>query len=248
MYERDSVMEEARGLSAGQLVMIFLAGVAVCALFFSAGFLVGYNERLSKAAPATEQVSAPSDIPPVVGQPAPDSASHAAAAQPAGGEGQPTAAAPEAATTEVTHPEPMRPQPLSTSEPAKPAPPPARASAKTAPTTASTPPTRPVSTETAPKANQPSRAESVPPSAASGAQSGNFLIQVAAAANKLDADKIVAALKALEYPVMMVTPEQANAGDNLYRVQVGPFATRESAERIREKLVQDGFKSPFIKH
>ena len=59
---------------------------------------------------------------------------------------------------------------------------------------------------------------------------------------------MVAALKSLNYPVNLVTPEQAHASDNLFRVQVGPYATRENAEKVRTKLTLDGFKQPFIKH
>jgi len=246
MSESDSITQEARGLSAVQLVLIFLGGVAVCALFFSAGFLVGYNERLSKAPPVAEQVSPPSEIPPVVAQPASGATSQAATAQPSGGADQPASSTPEAGTTEVTHPEPLRPQALSPSPSANPTPAltTPRATAAQAPAAPPTPPASPNSSATQ---KPPSRAESSSLVQASGTQGGNFLIQVAATGNKHDADKIVAALKALEYPVALVTPEQANAGDSLYRVQVGPFVTRESAERIRDKLIQDGFKSPFIK-
>ena len=248
MSVSDSVAQEPRGLSAGQLVLIFLAGVAVCALFFSAGFLIGYNERLSKASPVTEQVTAPAEIPPLVTQPAPAQASPAAAPQATSTTEQPASALAEAPTTEVTHPEPLRPQPLSSSQPAKPAAPQVTKPAPTAKAPATTATTQPSQPSVASKANAPRGPESAAPEKAAAAPGGNLMIQVAATGNKHDADKIVAALRALEYSVIMVTPEQANAGDNLYRVQVGPFTTHDSAERIREKLIQDGFKSPFIKH
>jgi DedD protein len=60
---------EERGLSARQLVLMFLAGVAVCAVFFAAGFLVGYNERGSREAPLTERVTPSGVIPPTVNPP-----------------------------------------------------------------------------------------------------------------------------------------------------------------------------------
>src|SRR5271169_5168612 len=91
-----------RGLSAGQLIIMFLAGVAVCAVFFSAGFLVGYNERHSQAAPVTEQVTAPSEIPPVVSQ-EPATAS-AQSATPKTGD--------RPAASSGSQTEPLRPQPL----------------------------------------------------------------------------------------------------------------------------------------
>jgi len=75
-----------------------------------------------------------------------------------------------------------------------------------------------------------------------------MMIQVAATGSKADAEKMVKALQALKYQVVLVTPQQAHSGDNFYRVQVGPCATRETAEKIRDRLIQDGFKQPFIKH
>ncbi len=84
------------------------------------------------------------------------------------------------------------------------------------------------------------------------ASSGNpvrtgLAVQVDALRAKQDAEALVRILKARRYPVFLVTPEYANSKDNLYRVQVGPFATREEAEKARDKLAQEGFK-PFIRH
>ena len=50
------------------------------------------------------------------------------------------------------------------------------------------------------------------------------------------------------FPAFVQTPEQAGAGDKLYRVQIGPYPTREAAEQVKPRLEQAGFKSPFIKH
>ena len=60
---------EDRALSARQLVMLFLGIVTVCAVFFAAGFLVGYNERTSKELPPTERVTPSAEIPPTVNPP-----------------------------------------------------------------------------------------------------------------------------------------------------------------------------------
>jgi cell division septation protein DedD len=70
---------------------------------------------------------------------------------------------------------------------------------------------------------------------------------VAALRTKQDAEHLVDILKTRGYPVFLVTPEYAHAPDNLFRVQVGPFKTRDDAEKTRSKLSQEGFK-PFIKH
>jgi cell division protein FtsN len=57
----------------------------------------------------------------------------------------------------------------------------------------------------------------------------------------------VKVLKGRDYPVFMLTPEYAHANDNLYRVQVGPFKSKEDADKVRAKLTKEGFK-PFVKH
>jgi cell division septation protein DedD len=70
---------------------------------------------------------------------------------------------------------------------------------------------------------------------------------VAALRTKQDAEAVVDILKAKGYPVFLVTPEYAHADDNLFRVLVGPFKTRDDAEKVRAQLAQKGFK-PFIRH
>jgi cell division septation protein DedD len=70
---------------------------------------------------------------------------------------------------------------------------------------------------------------------------------VVALRTKQDAEHLVQILKEKGYPVFLVTPEYSRADDNLYRVQVGPFKNRDDAEKVRNRLTQDGFK-PFIRH
>ena len=64
---------EERSHSARYLILIFLVCVATCGVFFSLGFLVGYNERASHSGPSTEVVTSPPVIPPTVNPP-PESA------------------------------------------------------------------------------------------------------------------------------------------------------------------------------
>ena len=179
------------GLSARYLVVVFLMGVAACAVFFSLGFLVGYNERPFKGATATEEATPSPVIPPTVNPP----------------------------LEEI-------PEPSNQPAPARP---------ETKP--ASRPDQKP--------------AESKPAAPSTTAQPGQvptgFAVQVAASRSKSDAENLVKELNSKGYPVFLVTPEYAKANDNLYRVQVGPFPSREDAEKTRDKLVKEGFK-PFIKH
>jgi len=65
---------EERSHSARYLILIFLVCVATCGVFFSLGFLVGYNERATRSVPSTEVVTSPPVIPPTVNPP-PESAS-----------------------------------------------------------------------------------------------------------------------------------------------------------------------------
>jgi len=85
--------------------------------------------------------------------------------------------------------------------------------------------------------------------AAAGAGEGGagFTVQITASRTKQDAEALVKLLKGRGYPVFLVAPGNAHANDNLFRVQVGPFASRDDAEKARAKLTQEGFK-PFIRH
>jgi len=73
--------QDDKGLSVRHFILLFLAAVAVCGVFFSLGFLVGYNERASRMAPVTERVTSPSLTPPIVNPP-PDSSQTATPTSP----------------------------------------------------------------------------------------------------------------------------------------------------------------------
>ncbi|TAM80219.1 MAG: SPOR domain-containing protein [Acidobacteria bacterium] len=213
-----------KGASGRQLVLMFLAAVAVCAVFFSLGFVVGYNRAPSKTAPATENVSASGEIPPTV--------------NPAAGSSNPSS--PQSMETEnlsqgsASVPPPERPRPLM-SEPA----------ANVQPLATETPK---VTTPKVVTRNKPAAAprsqSAAPPSISSGA---HFAVQVMASKTRIDAENLVKLLKSRGYPVHILTPDQAHARDKLYRVQVGPFMTRVAADATRDKLVGEGFR-PFVVH
>jgi cell division septation protein DedD len=214
MADRSEKKDE-KGLSARYLVLMFLMGVAACGVFFSLGFLVGYNERSSRTAPVTEQVTPPPVVPPTVNPPletAPPAPKESAAAGPA--------------------------QPIPWEETGQ---------AKKQATVAAPPTAVQLPSSAATKPAAPATA-TAPPLAAPGVEVGSaFTVQVAASRNQQDAEKLVKELKARGYAVFVVTPEFAHANDNLFRVQVGPFATREEAEQVRAKIAKEGFK-PFIRH
>lgn len=224
MAKRMDYFKDEKGASARQLVLMFLAAVAVCAVFFSLGFVVGYNHAPSKVVPVTENVSPSGEIPPTVNPPA-------------GGSSQ---SSPQGMQTEKISPEsasipqPERPAPLRPN-------PAAKAQSK-APST----PKKPVRKKVA-KSKPAPAPQKHPASKASGNSGLHFAVQVMASRTKADAGNLVKLLKSHGYPAYVLTPQQAHAKDHLYRVQVGPFASRVTADTTRDKLVGEGFK-PFVVH
>jgi len=75
---------------------------------------------------------------------------------------------------------------------------------------------------------------------------GRVMVQVAATHTEQDAQSLVKTLTAHGYHARLVTPQQAGARDDLFRVQVGPFGSREEAIPTLHKLSREGFK-PFIR-
>jgi cell division septation protein DedD len=70
MVDRHERKDE-KGFTARYLILIFVMFVAACAVFFSLGFLVGYNERPPQVAAAAEDVPPVNDvIPPPFNPPA----------------------------------------------------------------------------------------------------------------------------------------------------------------------------------
>jgi DedD protein len=71
-------------------------------------------------------------------------------------------------------------------------------------------------------------------------EAGNITVQVAAVTKQEDAEALVAALRRKNYPVF-VSPNTTT--DNLYHVQVGPFAELKDAETMKSKLAGDGYNA-----
>jgi cell division protein FtsN len=70
MPARSEPSTGGRGLSVRQLALIFFGAVAVCAVFFALGYVVGNNQAASGAVPSVEQVPTRAEIPPTVNPPA----------------------------------------------------------------------------------------------------------------------------------------------------------------------------------
>jgi cell division septation protein DedD len=204
-----------QGLSTRHLILVFLAGVAVCGVFFSLGFLVGYNERSVRMAPVTESVANPATIPPTINTPL-----------------ETTPIGPSGAARSTT----SVPPPVAAMQTSAPASPPGE------PTPVTPPQPSPAETE-----RQPEPGANATHAAATGGVGAGITIQVAASRAKRDAEALVRILKGRGYSVSLITPEYAHANDHLYRVQIGPFKSKEEAEKVRTKLTREGFR-PFIKH
>lgn len=204
--------KDDKGLSARFLILVFVMGVAACAIFFSLGFLVGYNERPSRAANTAEEVTPSGAVPPLVNPP------------------------PEAAQT---LPAPLAPSPsgeLPTEHIAM-AQPPAK------------PWTAPVAAAKRPAPKPAAKAPATKTTAATrrAPEAAGYTVQVAASREKKDAQKLVKELRSRGLDVFVVPPQFSDAKDNLYRVQVGPYATKAEATRVRDRIAKEGFK-PFIKN
>ncbi|MEJ2007875.1 MAG: SPOR domain-containing protein [Acidobacteriota bacterium] len=225
MAKRTERFQEEKGPSARHLVMMFLAAVAVCAVFFSLGFVVGYNHSPSRITPVTENVGSPGNIPPTVNPPAEDSSLSPNQKVQAENIGQ------EASSV----PPPVRPKPL---------PPEPAATAPTQPKPAKPPK---LVTRAKPK-HKPAAAkqrQSKPSHAAD--SGGRYVVQVMASRTRADAVRLVRLLETHDYRVFIVSPQQSHVPDHLYRVQVGPFPSRAAAERARHRLEGEGLR-PFISH
>lgn len=91
-----------------------------------------------------------------------------------------------------------------------------------------------------------SRASAVATPASANPMQRGFMVQVAALRTEQDARSLLKVLQSRGYTAVIVTPEQAHAGDSLYRVQVGPFKGRGAAVKTLHKLGSQGFR-PFIR-
>jgi cell division septation protein DedD len=224
VVEREEETDSEITLNATTLLGIFFGLVLVCGVFFGFGYSMG--RRGTEAPAASTPAANASD-----NSPAP-AATHAP--KPSAMESLQTADSSSSSTNSNTVSEPLDADSTSTSsstQPTAPAAPAVTASASaTKPTPASVRPVlKPVSLPTAP-ASAP-----VPP-AYGGAP---VMVQIAAVSHQEDANVLVSALRQRGYSVSVRNESQ----DKLLHVQVGPFATRDTAKAMRSKLLADGYNA-----
>lgn len=96
----------------------------------------------------------------------------------------------------------------------------------------------------APQANTSSaQTPASPADSAATLPTAGYFVQVAAVSKQEDANALVDALKAKQYPAF-VAPVAAS--DKLFHVQVGPYTDIKDAEAMRQRLIGDGY-SPIVK-
>jgi DedD protein len=100
---------------------------------------------------------------------------------------------------------------------------------------------------TSPTPEAPAPADQSTPSASAPEMSqapvnAGYIVQVAAVSKQQDADALAAALRKKQYAVLVVS----QPADNLFHVQIGPFADPKDAEAVRSRLVADGY-NPILK-
>lgn len=88
---------------------------------------------------------------------------------------------------------------------------------------------------------QPGQAFPSQPGAASLAMAaaGTLMVQIAAVSNAEDADVLANALRKRGYPVTA----RRDAADGMVHVRIGPFNTRDDANKWRLKLLNDGYNA-----
>jgi cell division septation protein DedD len=200
-------------LSMGVILSIFFALVLVCALFFGMGYSLG--RRSSQTQTSAEGTAGDSGN--FNGfKPSPQSV----AVQPA-----PASAAPAASSsggmnsTDASTPAANG----DASNPAEAVVPPA----STSPATAAMPaPTKPAG------ATQP-------PAPIIQTTPQSSIVQVAAVSHQEDADVLLSALKKQGYAVT----ERVDPQDKLIHIQLGPFANRNDANAMRQRLLADGYNA-----
>ena len=204
-----------------QLVFIFFGAVLLCAIFFALGFLIGRDQRdFGWLAGAAKPDNAP------VAESAPKTGAQREAASP-------TATSKSSDQTaidkELTFYKTVEGKPAAEDMKVTPA----------KETAASNPPSAPARSAVA--------GESRGSAAANSSAAGNsILFQVAALSKPMEAEAMVRKLKSQGFQAFLVSPPPDSSAPKLYRVQIGPFADAKVADRIKSKLVAEGY-SPILK-
>ena len=210
-------------LGLPSLLGIFFGLVLICGIFFGFGYSLGRGsshsnnaDNPSAAVPASTPVSSPVSGMDSSGSLPKPSAQQAAPPPSATTDGTTAMASPAAMTT--TPGQPAGTVVESTAAVTQPG-------ARTVP--AAAPVAKPVVNTFPPPTVRPA----TPPA--------QFMVQIAAVRNPADASVLVSALQQRGYQVVARFMPQ----DSLTHVQIGPFTTRDAANRMRQRLEADGYNA-----
>jgi DedD protein len=219
-------------LGWGALVGIIVCLVLICGVCFGIGYTLGRRHSapaVATARPSASQIPAPDQEPLQANGsiPKPSADAQAAVPPPARTDNGAKPSAPNVSAG--AKPASVQPSPA----PAEQSSPPPQAPA--GPAQAQVRPAVPVAANT-PHVAQTAVAPNV--HAALPAQT-QLMVQIAAVANSEDANVLVNALRARGYAVT----EGRAPTDRLIHVRIGPFSSREEADRWRDKLLGDGYNA-----
>jgi DedD protein len=211
-----------RVLESRHLVLLFLSVVLLCGVFFTLGYVMGHTQYGGSVhasdAPARPQPFTPS---PKTKQPS-TSTPPSSASNDKGSWDEPSTPD-NNVSTPVAEPPAVQPKNSPKNNPkVVPATTPSKSNAKTVNTVE----------------KQPARYN---PPASVGKNS--IVLQVAAVKQQRDALEMADELQKKKFPAFVLNPQ----ADGYYRVQVGPYNDKTSADAARRALEQAGFKA-IIKH
>ena len=95
------------------------------------------------------------------------------------------------------------------------------------------------------KARAEARADSPPPTSASGVDPFNYFIQVGAFRTPDDAEQQRAKLSLMGFQAKVTEREQY--GRTVYRVRLGPFDKKDEADRTKEKLDGNAVETALVR-
>lgn len=216
-----------RVLESKHVIGLFLLMLLFSGVFFTLGYVMGRNQYDGQVRSAIGAASKSEPVALPQTQPAPKKP----VVPPAGGESDPATSAPNPEWEFYGNNKPAKSEPhLEPASKTPAAPPPSKAlntKAKVQP-------------QPAPTSVRNSSPATNPPPIANSA----YVLQVAALLRQDDALAIANSLQKKHYVCYVQTPQK----DKYYRVQVGPFKDRKSADAAKKGLEDEGFNAFYVKH
>jgi DedD protein len=222
--EREFQQAEARPdteltLGSTTLLLIIFGLVLLCGLCFGLGYALGHRETPDSAEVLSAAGAAQAMTPAEGAQAKPSAVPQASVPQPAASADQQEPAGSGAADADATNPDAPAADGSSNGEP------------QVKPAFAS-----PV---IAAQAGPPAAAAMGPALGSSEVPAGELMVQIAAVSQQQDADVLMSALRRHGYTV----GAHREPLDGLIHVRIGPFKTRDEAEKWRLKLLNDGYNA-----